>query len=52
MCGVMRELLKEISSSPGHQSDEIGYGTLNPYRLLERSDEEIMRIINDIVEDE
>lgn len=49
---VMRELLKEISSSPGHHSDEIGYGTLNPHRLLDRSDEEIMRIINEIVEDE
>lgn len=49
---VMRELLKVMSSSPGHHSDEIGYGTLNLYRLLDRSDEEILRIVNDIVEDE
>lgn len=49
---VMREILKETSSSPGHHSDEIGHGTLNPYRLLDRSDEEIMRVINEIVEDE
>lgn len=49
---VMRELLKEISSSPGHHSDEIGHGTLNPYRLLDRSDEEIMRVIDEIIEDE
>ncbi len=49
---VMRALLKEISSSPGHHSDEIGHGTLNIYRLLDRSDEEVMRIINEIIEDE
>ena len=49
---VMRELLKEMSSSPGHHSEEIGYGTLNPYRILDRSPEEIMRVINEIIEDE
>lgn len=49
---VMREILKEMSSSPGHHSEEIGYGTLNPYRVLDRSDEEIMRIIDEIIEDE
>lgn len=49
---VMREVLKEMSSSPGHHSEEMGYGTLNPYRVLDRSHEEIMRIINEIVEDE
>ena len=49
---VMRELLKEMSSSPGHHSEEIGYGTLNPYRVLDRSAAEIRRIINEIVEDE
>lgn len=49
---VMREILKEMSSSPGHHSEEIGYGTLNPYRILDRSDEEVMRTINEIIEDE
>ena len=49
---VMRELLKEMSSSPGHHSEEIGYGTFNPYRLLDCNTEEIVRIINDIVQDE
>ena len=49
---VMREILKEMSTSPGHHSEEIGYGTLNPYRFLDRSHEEIMRIINEIIEDE
>lgn len=49
---VMREILKEMSSSPGHHSEEIGYGTLSPYRVLDRSDEEIMRLIDEIIEDE
>ena len=49
---VMRELLKEMSSSPGHHSEEIGYGTLNPYRLLDSNTEEIVRIVNGIIEDE
>ena len=49
---VMRELLKEMSSSPGHHSEEIGYGTLNPYRLLDSNTEEIVRIVNEIIEDE
>ena len=49
---VMREILKEMSSSPGHHSDEIGYGTLNLYRVLDRSPEEIMRLINEIIEEE
>ena len=49
---VMRELLKEMSSSPGHHSEEMGYGTLNPYRLLDCNTEELVRIINDIIEDE
>ena len=30
---VMQKLLKEMSSSPGHHSEEMGYGTLNPYCL-------------------
>ena len=49
---VMRELLKEMSSSPGHHSDKIGYGSLDPRRLLLRSDEEIMRVIDGLIEDE
>lgn len=49
---VMRELLKEMSSSPGHHSEEIGYGTLDPYRLLDCNTEEIVRIVNEIIEDE
>ena len=49
---VMREILKEMSSSPGHHSEEIGYGTLNPYRVLDRSTEEIVRLVNEIIEDE
>ena len=49
---VMRELLKEMSSSPGHHSEEIGYGTLNPYRLLDSNTGEIVRIVNEIIEDE
>lgn len=49
---VMREILKEMSSSLGHHSEEIGYGTLNPYRILDRSPEEVMRVINEIIEDE
>ena len=49
---VMRELLKEMSSSPGHHTEEIGYGTLNLYRILDRSPEEIMRVVNEIIEDE
>ena len=49
---VMREILKEMSSSPGHHSEEIGYGTLNPYRVLDRSTEEIVRIVNEIIEAE
>ena len=48
---VVRELLKEMSCSPGHHSEENGYGTLSPYRLLDSNTEEIVRIINDIVED-
>jgi len=48
---VMRELLKEMSSSPGHHTEEIGYGTLNLYRILDRSPEEIMRVVNEIIED-
>ena len=46
---VMRELLKEMSSSPGHHSEEIGYGTLNPHRLLDRSPDELLRVIDEIV---
>ena len=49
---VMRELLKLMSSCPGHHSEEIGYGTLHPYRLLDCNTEEIVRIVNDIVQDE
>lgn len=49
---VMRELLKEMSSSPGHHSEEIGHGTLNPYRVLDRSSEEILRLVDEIIEDE
>lgn len=49
---VMRELLKEMSSSPGHHAEETGYGTLNPYRILDRSPDEIKRVINEIIEDE
>ena len=47
---VMRELLKEMSSSPGHHSEEIGYGTLNPHRLLDRSPDELLRVIREIVQ--
>ena len=47
---VMRELLKSMSSSPGHHSEEIGYGTLNPYRLLDCSTEEMVRIVDEIVQ--
>lgn len=49
---VMRELLKEMSSSPGHHAEETGYGTLNLYRILDRSPDEIKRVINEIIEDE
>ena len=49
---VIRELLKFMSSSPGHHSEEIGYGTLSPYRLLDCSTEEMVRIVDEIVEDE
>ena len=49
---VMRELLKEMSSSPGHHSEEVGHGTLDPYRLLDRSLEEVVRIVNEIIEEE
>ena len=49
---VMRELLKVMSSSPGHHSEEIGYGTINPYILLDSSTEEIARIVNEIIQDE
>ena len=49
---VMRELLREMSSSPGHHSEEIGHGTLDPYRLLDRNDDELFRLIDSIVEDE
>ena len=49
---VMRELLKVMSSSPGHHSEEIGYGTINPYRLLDSNTEEIVRIVNEIIQDE
>ena len=49
---VMREILKEMSSSPGHHSDEIGYGPLHPYRVLDRSPQEILRIVDEMVQDE
>lgn len=49
---VMRELLKHMSTSPGHHSEEIGYGPLNPYRLFDSSTQEIVRIVNEIVQDE
>lgn len=49
---VMRELLKEMSSSPGHHSDEIGYGPLHPYRVLDRSPQELLRIVDEMVQDE
>ena len=49
---VIREVLKEMSSSPGHHSEEIGYGTLSPCRVFDRSPEEIVRLINEIIEDE
>ena len=49
---AMRELLREMSSSPGHHSEEIGHGTLDPHRLLDRNDDELFRLIDSIVEDE
>ena len=49
---VMREILKEMSSSPGHHSDELGYGPLHPYRVLDRSPQEILRMVDEIVQDE
>lgn len=49
---IMRELLKEMSSSPGHHSDEIGHGTLHPSHLLARGDDEVMRVIDNLIEDE
>ena len=43
-------LLKVMRSSPGHHSEEIGYGTIKPYRLLDStSTEEIARIVNEII---
>ena len=49
---VMREILKEMSSSPGHHSDELGYGPLHPYRVLDRSPQEILRMVDEMVQDE
>ena len=49
---VMRELLKEMSSSPGYHSEETGYGTLDPHRLLDRSPQELLRVIDTLVDDE
>ena len=47
---VMRELLKEMATSPGHHSEELGYGTLVPERFFEKHPEEIKRIILKMVQ--
>ena len=46
---VMRELLKKMSSSPGHHSEELGCGTLDPYLLLDSNTTEIFRIVKMII---
>ena len=42
---AMRELLKEMATSPGHHSEELGFGNLEPAKFFEKHTEEIKRII-------
>ena len=46
---VMREILKEMSTTPGHHTEELGYGTLIPTRLFQRHGLEMRRLICEII---
>ena len=46
----MREVLKEMASSPGHHSEEMGFGTIAPSRFFEKHPPEVCRIVAKITE--
>ena len=46
---VMKEILKDMSSSPGHHAEELGYGTLIPSRIFRRHHLEIRRLMYEII---
>lgn len=48
---VMREILKEMASSSGHNSEEHGFGSLEPAKFFDKLPEEIKRIILKMVQE-
>ena len=47
---AVRELLKEMATSAGRHSDELGYGSLEPQRFFQKRPEEIKRIVLKMVQ--
>lgn len=47
---AMREILKEMATSPGHHSEELGFGALEPAKFFEKHIEEIKRMILKMVQ--
>ena len=46
---VMKEILREISTSPGRHSDDLGFGALNPLRFFEQPDRVLVTINTDVI---
>ena len=46
---VMKEILREISASPGRHSDDMGFGALNPLQFFQQPDRVLNSILNEVV---
>ena len=46
---VMKEILREISTSPGKHSDDSGFGALNPPRFFKQPDRFLNAVLTDII---
>ena len=45
----MKEILREISASPGRHSDDMGFGALNPLQFFQQPDRVLNSILNEVV---
>ena len=46
---VMKEILREISTSPGRHSDDMGFGALNPLQFFQQPERVLNSILNGVI---
>ena len=46
---VMKEILREISTSPGRHSDDMGYGALNPLKFFQQPDLILNSVLTEVI---